>query len=119
MRRAWMVFALIVVAFVWWIGSRLSTDALAIVVGMVFGVAAAVPAAVIAWVVADMRRERTQTAQEGPQAQQHVAPVVVYLADRHPTQRPSYAAPAGLFAPPSARVVGEREAWVDGEGWAR
>lgn len=135
------LFLTIVVATgvgLWLIGSRLSADAVGMLIGVVLGMLAGIPAALL--VLAGRRRQEEAYAEEdnlrrspahggaayGPCAQQ--PPVIVLAAPSAPVSGPatvdSYAypvrgalpGPATPAAPVNGRrfkVVGEKEEWLD------
>lgn len=119
-----MMAALITLAII--IGQRMSTDAMAVMVGVVFGVAASIPTSLFIALAtrsknraeAPYRRDDYQPSAPAPQiyvvAPGQVAPGMGLPAGRAPQQ---LAQPMGAFYPtePSRRykVVGEAEYWLD------
>ncbi|HEX9114608.1 MAG TPA: hypothetical protein VGA61_00950 [Anaerolineae bacterium] len=113
------------VTMAWLIGSRMSTDAMAVVVGVAVGVAASVPASLL--LVALLRRDRRSWQAETPAPPQpfypplpQQPPIIVLnpaeLAQRGPQQQyspmppPQFMENAGLRR---LRVVGDDDEWME------
>lgn len=135
MRKLLGLAALVFVGVLAWrIGGMLSTDAIGMAVGLVFGVMAGIPAALL--VLATDRRRQEQDEEEGaydstPYRQfptyPQPPPVIVFTAPQaQPTAPGPYpATPQGYLPGPSSaawpppraerqfRVVGEREEWIE------
>lgn len=139
MRKVSFLFMMLGIAFAWWIGTRLSSDAVGMAVGVAFGALAGVPTALLVMAASrdsrgnqadDCRRDDGYNQRQFPSP--YSPPVIVYhqpaqfdqpaqrQAAPMPTARASQPAqwdqPAQRqVAPmPTARcVVGERENWVD------
>ena len=128
-------------AFAWYLGSRLSSDALGFALGAVFGILAGVPTALL--VLAANRRGSRQDEDDedeggphggwGPNRQPSGGyfspPVVVVTGAAQPAQQPQYGGgqqpaqpwpqlPAppprqGQAQPRTFKIVGEKEEWLD------
>ena len=113
------------------IGQRMSTDAMAVVIGVVFGVAASIPTSLL--VVAATRGRREEPRRPGPDPRPAVtAPPQIYVVTppmHHPNQTaapwfgyggivPQLLPPQGDFLSAESsrrfKVVGEDEHWLDG-----
>lgn len=80
-----ILFILIVLAFMailWRISERLGADALGLAVGVVFGVSAGLPAAILV-----LASERRQGQQEHPQRPQYQPSAIVLTGNPAPTDR--------------------------------
>lgn len=135
MKKLLILFALIVLCLLAWrMGSRLSADALGMAMGLLFGIMAGVPTALLAMAAGRHRQQETPAHGQGrgvqdphgyyPPAQ---PPVIVLAGQGYPGQsaQPTHAAhgqqtqhsllpaPASLPEERRFRVVGEEEAWVD------
>jgi len=134
MRRFVMVAILVIIGVMAWrVGGLLSTDAIGMAVGMVFGVLAGVPAALL--VLATGRRSDSEREEEHTQmradrqlpAYPYQSPVIVVTGGQAPQGPPQPAPPAGApYYVPSTnngwdgrrserrfKMVGEREEWVE------
>jgi hypothetical protein len=124
MRKVLVLFGLIFMAFVWWIGTRLSADAIGLAVGVVFGVLAGVPTALLVMAtsrhgdrLADDREDYNQRQLASP-----YQPPVILLgppAQRQVDAMPAMPAVREAARPARFRVRGEREDWVDMDGWGK
>jgi hypothetical protein len=108
------------------IGQRMSTEAMAVVIGVVFGVAASIPTSLL--IVAATRGTREEPRLHGPDPQPTVtAPPQIYVVTppAHPSgasvapwlqgNTPAILPPAGFGhqeTPRRFKVVGEDEYWV-------
>jgi hypothetical protein len=126
----WM-FVVFVGVFAWQVGTRLSEDALSMVVGVTFGALASVPAALLVVVVSrrqqEARLERMEQERTRPQAwrepNQTPPPVIVLTNGGAPgsyaPQQGGYAeAGYDLLPPPRPnrrqfQVIGEEDGWLD------
>ena len=90
------------------IGSRLSADALAVIVGVALGLAASIPATVL--LIYLLLRGR-QPPDEGPRLPAYQPPVVVING----SERAGYAAPPPLLPAMTAPVAGGRKWTVIGD----
>jgi hypothetical protein len=129
MRKIIVLFGVLILAFAFWIGTRLSADAIGLAVGVVFGVLASIPASLLV-IAAGRRGDRDNSRDEYNPRQladsPYQPPVIIW---REPAQLPApqqqnYVAPAYQPAPTRTaparrpapfRVVGENEAWVDAD----
>jgi hypothetical protein len=137
MQRIGVVAAMVGLGLVaWLLASRLSSDALGLAVGVVFGVLSGVPTALLVLAAGRQREGDARRRQDEDRPQQ--PPVVVMLAaprETHPSQdthyhyhapavQPQGAQPLARRDPywdrvqpppgqPRYRVVGEREDWVE------
>lgn len=108
----WMILGLaFVITLAVVIGQRLSAEAMAVMVGVVAGVAASIPTSII--VVWFATRALNVVAQQTPEPPTAPEPRIVVMAP--PTQQPMYQAPAGYgqpnLYPPTAMpmVAGPRQ----------
>lgn len=142
MKKVIILTALIFVGVAGWrIGNRLSPDALGMAIGVLFGVLAGVPMALLAMAAGRRRNDETEMGRAMPRGglpapyggYPSQAPIIV-LAGGQPMQpgygqqQPgAYAAPGGMYPQPGYpalpgpqavearqfKVVGEKEEWVD------
>jgi hypothetical protein len=139
MRRFLMLAMLVVLGVMTWrLGTSLSSDALGMAVGVVFGVLAGVPAALLVLATSSRRREQEEERYErydryqGRQDRQLPAypyqPPVIVVAGAQAPQQPAppplgpgpYYVPnnqVNSWEPPRGerrfKVVGEREEWIE------
>ncbi len=137
MRRFIMLALLVIVGVMAWrLGSALSSDALGMAVGVVFGVLAGIPAALLVLATNSRRREQEEERYERYQQRQdrqlptypYQPPVIVVAGAQSPQQAapPPGAGGAPYFVPSqpnhwgepgrsqrSFKVVGEREEWLE------
>lgn len=99
----------------WRVNAAIGSQAILLVFGVLAGMIAAIPVAIVVVVLGERRQPQQSPAQ--PQAPQWQPPVIVLLGDGQRNAAARYAAPAGLFAQSVSREVGERGEWVDGESW--
>lgn len=92
-----MAFAVTVGAMV---GMRLTSEALAVVVGVVCGVLASIPTSILLLIVS--RRQASGSPAPSRQPQPTYPPVIVINPNASPPDRPSYP----LFEPPDGRPAG-------------
>ncbi len=117
----------------WRIGERLSSDAISMGLGVLFGVLAGVPTAIL--VMAGSRRREQAEYDRGRggsrQMQPHYPqfapqpPVIVLTGGAMPAQQPGVGAHYGQYGPPPNgqwqqqpserrfKIVGEKEEWID------
>lgn len=95
------------------IGQRLSTDAMAIIVGAAVGVFASIPTSLL--VMAAMRR--THTSYERPERSNYPSPPQVYIVNPSamPQGRPQLPEPAAFPLPPQERQRTQRRYTVVGD----
>jgi hypothetical protein len=89
------------------VGNRLSYEAMAVIVGVVCGVFAGVPTAILLLIVA--RRMSPQRQEHSSRPQGNYPPVIVISPNSgqpNYTRDPWYGPPAG-YLPPDFRIVGE------------
>jgi len=120
MRSIGVFFGVLGLAFAWWIGTRLSADAIGVIVGVTVGVMASIPAALLVLYagrrndpLADDRQCSQMQLRESPYA----PPVIIFHSP--PAQLPApqnYVAPmtqqaATTYQPArqAFRVIGENE----------
>lgn len=137
MKRFFLLTVLVFVGVMAWrIGGRMSPDALGVAVGLVFGVLASVPAALLVLAAArrgDQRPERGPSPRAGrrgmggvhPYSGEGYPPVVVVTGGGYPSQPVPGASQGGypalpgpgypLEAPPPRQfhVVGEESDWLE------
>lgn len=113
------LIALIVVAFAVTlavvVGNRMSTDAMAVVVGIVCGVGASIPTSLLIMTVVSRREAKEERGQAS------FPPVVIVNPGNQMGQAPNYHQPPGLppalsqGGPRQFRVIGQEDAVVDGQ----
>jgi hypothetical protein len=119
-----LVAAVVAMAIV--VGQRMSTDAMAVALGVVFGVAASIPTSLL--VVAATRGRRDERARDGRYANPPPAQPKIYIVNPGSQQLPGLGQPGspyqlsqpGHFAGQPTRryrVVGEDDAWLDDSAW--
>lgn len=140
MRKFVMLSMLLMLGvFAWRLGESLSSDALGMAVGMVFGILAGIPAALLVLATSNRRRqeeedERAERYERYSQRQERQLPAypyqppVIVVAGGGQAQQPApplgpgpyyvppQMQPAGWDTPRSERrfkVVGEREEWIE------
>lgn len=113
------------------IGQRMSTDAMAVAIGVVFGVAASIPTSLLILAATRGRREEAPTYRRPDFPPPVQAPPQIYivspgsgagqqapwLGGGMPAQLPP---PGGYYAsdtPRRFKVVGEDEHWLEAEPW--
>jgi hypothetical protein len=105
------------------IGQRMSTDAMAVVIGVIFGVAASIPTSLL--VAAVTRRAQEHAGGEGRSHREKPQPPVIVVNPGGTNASPwfsphqSPALPSTLHGEPtrSFRVVGDEPIAWEGEGW--
>ncbi len=105
MNRVAIVGLVVVGALAYWLGNRLSSDAVGLAVGVVFGLLAGVPGAVLVMLVAQRdgrQRQHDEPTNQVPAVYQ--PPVIICTGSQHTPQLPDMRQPGA--------VRGEREAWV-------
>ncbi|MCB0045941.1 MAG: hypothetical protein H6642_18230 [Caldilineaceae bacterium] len=128
------ILAVGLLAFVWQIVNRLSADAIGMAMGVLFGVMAGVPAALLVMASGRRREERAEQQARPPSPYalpaHSQAPVIVLAGNGYPMQQPpqpggyapdyppAYGRQPALPGPAQAhgrqfKVVGEKEEWVD------
>jgi hypothetical protein len=132
MRKIIVLFGVLILAFAFWIGTRLSADAIGLAVGVVFGVLASIPASLLV-IAAGRRGDRDEERSDYNPRQiadsPYQAPVIIWREPTQlapPVQQQNYVAPTAAPAyqpaptrtavarrPAPFRVVGEREEWID------
>lgn len=135
MRRLIGLAALVFVGVLAWrVGGMLSTDAIGMAVGMVFGVLAGMPAALLVLATDRRRHREDEGADDDYNRVPHrqlpsypQPPPVIVVTGAHPqpapSQQPVHNSPYHLGSNPAAwnsprperqfRIVGEREEWVE------
>ena len=129
-----MTTAIFVGVIAWRIGERLSSDAISMGLGVIFGVMAGVPAALLVMASGRRREERAEQQARPPSPYalpaHSQAPVIVLAGNGYPMQQPpqpggyapdyppAYGRQPALPGPAQAhgrqfKVVGEKEEWVD------
>jgi hypothetical protein len=113
------LIALILVAFAVTlaviIGSRMSTDAMAVVIGIVCGVGASIPTSLLIMTVASRRETKEQ------RQRANFPPVVIVNPGNQAGQAPSYYQQPSLppamsqGGPRQFRVIGQEDAVIDGQ----
>lgn len=109
------------------IGQRLSSDAMAVMLGVVFGVAAAIPTSLLVIVATRGRRDQEPSSRRSDFVPPP-APPQIYIVN--PGQAPSLHQPQArgellhraddLYTAQPARrfkIVGEDERWLDADDW--
>ncbi len=113
MKRLFAIsFLVFVVALAVVIGQRMSTDAMAVVIGVIVGVAASIPASLLI-IVASRRVHSHPGTTPRPSQERYFPPVIVVNSDRQPSQwAPSMPGPEPLLPPERRqfRIVGD-------DGW--
>jgi hypothetical protein len=98
------------------VGNRMSTDAMAVVIGIVCGVGASIPTSLLILAVASRRETR-----EERRGQAAFPPVVIVNPGHQGGQVPNYHQPPTLppalspGGPRQFRVIGQEDAVVDGQ----
>ena len=129
------VAALFVVALAVVVGKRMSTDAMAVVIGVVFGVAASIPSSLLIVAVTRRTQDREIDQVRSLREQQRTAPPVIVVSPNGAQTMPWFspfqmpAIPEALDGQPTRRfrVVGDEETPLDGQdrpgdrsrGWTR
>ena len=116
---------LFVVALAVIVGLRMSTEAMAVVIGVIFGVAASIPTSLL--IVAVTRRFQERAVQEEQRYRERVQPPVIVInpggAGASPWFSPfqAPALPPTLHGEPIRRfrVVGDEETALDAKPWQR
>jgi len=116
-----LVFAAVLAVIV---GQRMSTDAMAVVIGVIFGVAASIPTSLLVVGVTRRAQERGMT-EERRQYRERAQPPVIVVSPSGSNASPwfspfqSPALPPGLHGEPtrSFRVVGEQDMAPGAELW--
>jgi hypothetical protein len=97
------------------VGNRMSTDAMAVVIGIVCGVGASIPTSLLIMTVASRRETREERGQAS------LPPVVIVNPGNQGGQAPNYYQPPTLppalsqGGPRQFRVIGQEDAVVDGQ----
>jgi hypothetical protein len=97
------------------IGNRMSTDAMAVVIGIVCGVGASIPTSLLIMAVTSRRETREE------RGQANLPPVVIVNPGNQGGQAPSYYQPPNLppalsqGSPRQFRVIGQDDAVIDSQ----
>ncbi|MCD6291017.1 MAG: hypothetical protein J7M34_10985 [Anaerolineae bacterium] len=95
------------------IGKRMSTDAMAVVIGVIFGVAASIPTSLL--IMATTRRSSEARPPAGRPPYDGYSPPVIVISPN--AQQPGYSSPTSLMPP--MPPAGRRRFHVVGEdGWS-
>jgi hypothetical protein len=121
-----VVLACFAVALAVTVGYRMSSEAMAVVIGVVFGVLASVPMSVLILIIT--QKQRSQAAEEEKWGSQKSAPPVVVIQGGNPMSRgewPVWNAQGALGGPASAATAAAgimpgvgRQFRVIGQEWA-
>ena len=113
------LIALILIAFVVTlavvVGNRMSTDAMAVVIGIVCGVGASIPTSLLIMAVTSRREIKEERGQAS------FPPVVIVNPGNQGGQAPNYYQPPALppalsqGAPRQFRVIGQEDSVIDGQ----
>lgn len=120
MRSIGVFFGVLGLAFAWWIGTRLSADAIGVIVGVTVGVMASIPAALLVLYAgrrndgpADDRQCSQLQLRDSPYAPPviifHSAPAQLPAPQQQQWQQPAQRQATPMPASRAFRVVGENE----------
>jgi hypothetical protein len=110
-----LIFIAFVVTLAVVVGNRMSTDAMAVVIGIVCGVGASIPTSLLILSVASRREAKEERGQAS------FPPVVIVNPGNQGGQVPNYHQPPALppalsqGGPRQFRVIGQEDAVIDGQ----